>query len=106
VLYKQAELEPLLRMLSPCVLLMGIQQVISGLMAGLGQQRRALYASLTGSLVSVGLNYVLAARPELRLTGVAIASMVGLLITLLMNARALSLAIGRVRLHTKPCKWE
>jgi stage V sporulation protein B len=99
VLYKQAELEPLLRMLSPCVLLMGIQQVISGLMAGLGQQRRALYASLTGSLVSVGLNYVLAARPELRLAGVAIASMVGLLITLLMNARALRLAIGRAELR-------
>ncbi|MDR0396236.1 MAG: oligosaccharide flippase family protein [Oscillospiraceae bacterium] len=99
VLYKQAELEPLLKTLSPCVLLLGIQQVISGLMAGLGQQRRALYASLSGSLLTVGLNYALAASPQLRLTGVAIATTAGLLLTLMMNARALSLAVTRVELR-------
>lgn len=95
-LYRQAELEPLLRMLCPSVVLMGMQQVVSGLMAGLGQQRRALYASLTGSLISVGLNYVLAGMPQLRLTGVAIATQVGLTVTLLMNARYLALAVTRV----------
>ncbi|GHU74037.1 stage V sporulation protein B [Clostridia bacterium] len=99
VLYRQSELESLLRILSPCVLLMGIQQVISGLMAGLGQQRQALYASLTGSLITVGLNFVLAARPELRLTGVAIATQAGLIIQLLMSARALKMAMGRVTLR-------
>ncbi|MDR1599182.1 MAG: oligosaccharide flippase family protein [Oscillospiraceae bacterium] len=101
VLYKQAELEPLLRILTPCVLVMGIQQVVSGLLAGLGQQRRALYASLAGSLVTVGLNYILAARPELRLTGVAIATTAGMLLTLLMNARTLSMAMGRAALRVR-----
>jgi stage V sporulation protein B len=94
-LYRQAELEPLLRALCPCVLLMGVQQVISGLLAGLGQQRRALYASLTGGVITAALSYWLAGVPSLRLNGVAIAAQIGLAITLLMNVRYLALAVTR-----------
>jgi stage V sporulation protein B len=101
ILYRQPQLEGILRTLTPCVLVMGMQQVISGLLAGLGQQRRALYASLTGSLITVGLNYVLAAKPELRLTGAAIASVAGLFVTLLMNARTLTLAISGAEMRAR-----
>lgn len=95
-LYRQSELEPLLKMLAPCVFLMGMQQVISGLLAGLGQQRRALYATLAGSLTSAGLNYVLAALPSLRLSGVVIATMAGQSLMLLLSARQLALAVTGV----------
>ncbi|HML46851.1 MAG TPA: oligosaccharide flippase family protein [Clostridia bacterium] len=94
-LYRQAELESLLRVLCPCVLLMGIQQVFGGILAGLGQQRRALYASLAGAIVTVVLNYFLAALPSLRLTGVAIAMQAGQVLTLAMNLRYLLLASSR-----------
>ncbi|MDR2505847.1 MAG: oligosaccharide flippase family protein [Oscillospiraceae bacterium] len=95
-LYRQAELEQMLRMLTPCVVMMGLQQVIGGLIAGLGEQRRALYASLSGSLLTVGLNFWLAGIPTLRLTGVAIATEVGMAVTLVMSARVLVLAVTRV----------
>lgn len=94
-LYRQAELEPLLRILSPCVLFMGVQQVMGGILAGLGQQRRALYASLSGSIVTVVLTYFLAALPALRLTGVALAMQAGQMLTLAMNLRYLLLASSR-----------
>jgi len=94
-LYRQAELEPLIRMLTPCVLLMGFQQVISGVLAGLGKQRKALYASLSGALVTLGLNWFLSAQPSMRLLGVAIALQAGQAVTLFMSWRYMMMATSK-----------
>jgi Na+-driven multidrug efflux pump len=80
---------------------MGVQQVVSGLLGGLGQQRRALIASLSGALVTIGLNYLLAAQPAFRLNGVAIAYQAGQALTLMMCLRYLLLATSRMALRAQ-----
>lgn len=93
-IYRQAELLPLLRFMCPMVVLMGLHQVVNAMLAGLGVQKKALYASLSGSTFSLLLTFVLTARPQLRLYGYAFASMAGHALTLLLN---LSLLGGAVR---------
>jgi stage V sporulation protein B len=100
-LYRQPALEGLLRTLCPCVVLMGVQQVVGGLLSGLGQQRRALTASLAGAILTIALNYTLAALPTLRLTGVAYAYQAGQTLTLLMCLRYLMLATSRMELRAQ-----
>ena len=85
---------PLLRFMCPMVVLMGLHQVVNAMLAGLGVQKKALYASLSGSTFSLLLTFVLTARPQLRLYGYAFASMAGHALTLLLN---LSLLGGAVR---------
>ncbi len=92
-LYRQPDLQGLLVALAPLVPVMGVQQVAGGMLAGLGKQRSALVSSLTGALVTLVLNYVLAA--EHRLIGCAWAQTAGFFISLLMNLRVLIRAARR-----------
>ena len=94
-IYRQAELLPLLRFMSPMVVLFGIHQVVNAMLAGLGVQKKALYASLSGSTFSLILTFLLTARPQLRLYGYAFASMAGHTLTLLLNMSLLGGAIRR-----------
>ena len=84
-LYRQNELSPLLRFLCPLVLVMGLHQVVNAMLSGLGLQRHALYASITGSAFSLAGTYLLAAQPGLRLYGCAMSMMLGQLVTLGLN---------------------
>ena len=64
---------------------MGLHQVVNAMLSGLGLQRHALYASITGSAFSLAGTYLLAARPGLRLYGCAMSMMLGQLVTLGLN---------------------
>ncbi len=92
-LYRQPDLAPLLVAIAPLVPVMGVQQVLSGMLAGLARQRSALIASLTGALLTLGLNYALAA--EYRLIGCAWAQIAGQTVTMLMNMRTLIRTVRR-----------
>ncbi len=92
-LYRQPDLAPLLTAIAPLMPVMGVQQVLSGMLAGLGKQRSALTASLVGALITLSLNYFLAV--EYRLIGCAWAQIAGQSSTLLMNLRILIRTIRR-----------
>ncbi|MCL1965045.1 MAG: oligosaccharide flippase family protein [Firmicutes bacterium] len=94
-LYRQPDLQALLVALWPLVPVMGVQQVSSGMLAGLGRQRSALAASLIGALLTLLLNFVL--TPQYRLIGCAWAQSAGHGVTLLMNLRVLIRNVRRER---------
>ncbi len=76
-MYRLPELSPLIRYLCPSVLLMSLQQVLSGMIAGLGRQKQALYGTLAGAGVTLLTSWFLTGMVELRLYGAAFAMMAG-----------------------------
>lgn len=76
-MYRLPELTPLIRYLCPSVLLMSLQQVLSGMIAGLGRQKQALYGTLAGAGVTLVSSWFLTGMAELRLFGAAFSMMAG-----------------------------
>lgn len=93
MLYRQAELLPLLRRCCVLVPVMALSQVISGLMNGLGLQGTSLRIALGANLLSVLLMYALAAQPALQLWGAVIAMAAAQAFTLGLSLRALIAAV-------------
>ncbi|MBQ8619584.1 MAG: oligosaccharide flippase family protein [Clostridia bacterium] len=89
VLYRQAELLPLLRRCCVLIPVMALCQVTSALMNGLGLQGTSLRISIGANLLSTLLMYALAAMPSLRLWGVIIAMAAAQILTLFLSLRAL-----------------
>lgn len=96
-LYRQPELFPLLRTLSPLVVVFGVQQVCSSMLSGLGLQRKVLVASLLGALLTLALTWLWAASPSLRLLGCAYAMIAGQTLTLLINLSHLFAALRETK---------
>ena len=88
-LYPEPALSPLLRLMCPCALLMALQQVQFGLIAGLGLQKRTLSATLCASLLTLVLTALLCPSPDMRLHGAAIATMASSLLRVLWNQHIL-----------------
>lgn len=61
---------------------MALRQVMGGMIAGLGLQRKALTGTVLSACVSLCLTAWLCAMPGLRLFGAALATMAGQLINL------------------------
>ncbi len=76
-MYRLPELIPLIRFLTPAVLVMSLHQVLSGMIAGLGRQKQALYGTLAGAVVTIVSSWFLTGLPQLRLFGAAAAMMAG-----------------------------
>ncbi len=93
-LYHQPELAPLLRVLSPMVVVFGVQQVTGSMLAGLGLQRKGLIASLIGSAMTLLMTWIMTAAPHLRLSGCAYAMIAGQTLSVLIN---LSMLFANVR---------
>ncbi|MDR3050303.1 MAG: oligosaccharide flippase family protein [Oscillospiraceae bacterium] len=93
-LYRQPDLLPLLRGLSPMAAIFGMQQVAGAMLAGLGLQRKGLTASLAGAAVTLALTWVLTAMPGLRLMGSGWAMIAGQGCTLLLTLLALAPAVS------------
>lgn len=93
-LYHQPALSPLLHLMAPLSIVLALHQVLSGMIAGLGLQRRALTGTLLSSALSLVLTALLARAPSLRLFGAAIATICGQVLGLcwhigvLIHARA------------------
>ena len=73
--YRLPELTPLLRLSCPLAVLLPLQQVIGGLMTGLGLQKRSLRASLLGSAALLLCTWQW--LPRFGISGAAWASMAG-----------------------------
>lgn len=76
-LYGLPELVSLIRALCPLALILPVQQVTSGLMTGLGMQKKALRASLMGSAATLLCTYCWTASPALNIYGAGYASLTG-----------------------------
>lgn len=96
-LYQEPALAPLLRLLAPLALLLSIQQVQFGLIAGLGLQRRALSAAITSSALSMMITALLCPLPDFRIHGAAIAALCSALIRMCWNQSLLSSAARQQR---------
>lgn len=89
VLYGEAALAPLLRLMSPASLLMAVQQVQFGLISGLGRQDRALKGTVAASLLNLALTAILCPVPQIRLYGAGLASLAGTALRVGWNALVL-----------------
>ena len=85
-LYKQSALTALVRFLCPMAMLLSLQQVTGGMIAGLGLQRQSLTGTIVASAVTLILTALLAPLPGLRLFGAATASMAGQTAALMWNS--------------------
>lgn len=83
--YGLAEVGDMLRALCPMAMVMAVQQVLGGILLGLGLQRKGFYAALTGSLVTLLCTYVWTARPEMHILGAGYAHLLGHCITVMME---------------------
>ncbi len=88
-LCREPALAPLLRLLSPAALLMALQQVQFGLIAGLGLQRQALTATVAASVLTLLITSALCPLPGIRLQGAAIATVAASLLRVLWNRHIL-----------------
>jgi len=84
-MYRLPELVPLIRYLCPSVLLMSLQQVLSGMIAGLGRQKQALYGTIVGAFITLAVSWFLTGLPEMRLFGAALAMMGGQVVGLVWS---------------------
>ncbi len=89
-MYRLPELVPLIRYLCPSVLLISLQQVLSGMMAGLGRQKQILYGTLTGAVVSLVSSWFLTGMPSMRLYGASLAMMLGQVVGLIWSVALLT----------------
>ena len=92
--YMKAALAALLRIMAPMTVCFALHQVICGMLAGMGMQRRALTGTILSSCVTLILTAWWAAIPRLRLYGAALAMMAGQFINLCWG---LTLLLRRVR---------
>ena len=74
-LYHLPELTPLLRALSPLALMLSLHQVTSGIMTGLGMQKRALGDALLGAAFTLFFTFLW--TPTLGILGAGLAALVG-----------------------------
>lgn len=83
-LFGLAEVGDMLRKLCPMALMLAVQQVLGGILLGLGLQRKGFYAALTGSLITLLFTYVWTARPEMNILGAGYAHLLGHGVTVMM----------------------
>ena len=95
VVYRQADVGPLLKQLAPLAPLCGAQQVLSGILTGMEMQRSLLASSLSGSLLTLVLDFFLVKK--FRLAGCALARLAGHGLTLYMNLCAFSAELRKRR---------
>ena len=93
-LYSEASLAPLLRLMSPCALLVSLQQVQFGMIAGLGLQRKALSATIVSACLTLVITALLCPLPRMRLHGAAVATIAAALLRVVWNQALLRRAAG------------
>lgn len=82
-LYALPEVGELLRAMSPLAAILSVQQVLGGIMMGLGMERKTFFASLWGALITLGLTFLWTADRRLGIYGAGYANLVGHGITLI-----------------------
>ncbi len=87
--FRLPELTGLFRIAAPLVPLMSLAHISSGMVAGLGQQKRAFWGALLSSGMTLLLHMLLTTQPTLRLTGALIALSAGEVLTASWNMAVL-----------------
>jgi len=82
-LYRQPEVGEMIRVLCPMAVMLPLQQVLTGLMTGLGLQKKTLAASLLGAAATLLCTWQWTAVPRLHILGAGYAQMAGHALTLL-----------------------
>lgn len=81
-LYGLPEVGELLRAMSPMAAILSVQQVLGGIMMGLGLERKTFFASLWGALITLGLTFLWTADRQFGIYGAGYAHLVGHGVTL------------------------
>ena len=84
-LYREPTLAPLLRLMSPAALLISLQQVQFGLIAGMGLQKQTLRPTIAASILTLLVTALLCPLPRFRLYGAAMASLAASLLRVAWN---------------------
>lgn len=81
-LYGLPEVGDLLRAMSPMAAILSVQQVLGGIMMGLGLEKKTFFASLWGALITLGFTFLWAADRRFGIYGAGYANLVGHGVTL------------------------
>lgn len=88
LLYDNAEIAGMLKMMAPFALFMYIQAPLQATLQALDKPGRALVNTLIGAVIKIGLILYLASNPALGIYGAIIASIVNMLIVTLLHGQA------------------
>lgn len=94
LIYNAAGAGPTVRVLSMSIVLLGIHQVSTGVLQGLGHTSIPMVNMIFAACAKVGLNWVLTARPELGIEGAAWATVADMGIVAVLNMYFLYKYIG------------
>lgn len=96
-MFGNARAGDMIRMLAPLAPLGCVSHALNALIQGMGRERAALRATLTGAAASAALTWLLAARPELGVMGLGLAMMLGHALTLMIQCGILWRGMRRRR---------
>lgn len=90
MLFDNAQAGKALEAISPAVLFLGLHQVTSGILQGLGKPMIPLKNLFTGAVAKVGLTFYLTAIPEIGVRGAAYGTVTAFVLASLLNLYSIS----------------
>jgi len=93
LLFRQPDVAGILKHMTPCVVLMGVSQVLSGMTAGMGLQKQCLFGTLLGTLINLLLTWHLTIIPHLRQIGAVQAMTAGYAVAFIWQAAVMLRAL-------------
>lgn len=94
LIYNAADAGPTVRVLSMSIVLLGIHQVTTGVLQGLGHTSVPMVNMIIAAVAKIGLNWVLTAHPALGIQGAAWATVADIGIAAVLNMYFLHKYIG------------
>lgn len=94
-IYRLPELAGLIRFMCPSVVFSSLNQVLSGMIAGIGRQKHALYGTIAGAVVTLGGSFLLTAQPQMNIYGAALGMMLGQCVNLVWSSVLLAWALKK-----------
>jgi stage V sporulation protein B len=85
MLYDKPEVGPLVAILAPSTLLLGLYQTTRGTLQGMGKTYLPVINLTVGVIIKGTLNYVLVAIPALSIQGAGIATVTGFIVSVVLN---------------------
>ncbi|MEX2356352.1 MAG: polysaccharide biosynthesis protein [Thermaerobacterales bacterium] len=98
VLWNTPQVGAPLQILAPATLFIGLQQISSGTLQGLGLPMLPVRNLMTGLAVKLGLTWWLSGMPELGINGAAYATLTGFLVAAALNLTSVRMRVGTLSL--------
>jgi len=92
--FKDPGVGPILAIMAPCGFLLYLQGPLSGILQGLNRAGEAMFNSIVGSVVKLGIVYYLVSDPQYGIYGVAWATVISVSLTSIMHFLSVTRLLG------------